>query len=119
MKSLLPSRNMAVRLAYCCSPIFSSWVTNMYRQTDMLPVLKEAYGDPMYDEPQPFYAGQQTRRFFVEIAEKTPAVFFSDDFRALRGIAGLEIYKAVKGVISPEAALQQMETKMNEYRKKK
>lgn len=94
-------------------------VNNMYRKMDIFPALKEAYNDPMYNEPQPFFAGQQTRRFFVDMAEQSPAVYYSNDFRALREIAGLEIYKAVKGAISPEAALQQMELKMNEYRKKK
>ncbi|PYI57340.1 ABC transporter substrate-binding protein [Paenibacillus flagellatus] len=94
-------------------------VNNMFRRAYLFPALKEAYDDPMYDEPQPFFAGQRTRRFFVRLAEEAKPVYFSDDFRDLREIAEFEAFKAIKNASSPEAAILQMEKRMTEHRRRK
>ncbi|MDF2724552.1 MAG: bacterial extracellular solute-binding protein, partial [Paenibacillus sp.] len=77
-------------------------VNSMFRRADLFPALEEAYADPMYDEPLAFFAGQRTRRFFVQQSREAKPAYFSDDFRDMRKIAELELFKAIKGVLSPE-----------------
>lgn len=38
------------------------------------PVLTSTYGDPAFDEPIDFLAGQRARQLFAEVAQKVPAV---------------------------------------------
>lgn len=94
-------------------------VNRIYRVADVFPSLKEAYADPMYDEPQPFFRNQATGKLFVELTEETKPVYFSSDFKIAREIATLEMYKAIKGYVTPEEALRQMEQKMQEKTKRK
>ncbi|WP_010272689.1 ABC transporter substrate-binding protein [Paenibacillus senegalensis] len=93
-------------------------VNRIHRVADVFPSLKEAYENPMYDEPQPFFAGQVTGRLFVELSKESEPVYFSNDFKVAREIAVLEMYKAMKGYITPEAALREMERKMQEKTKR-
>lgn len=93
-------------------------VNRMYRVADVFPSLKEAYENPMYDEPQPFFDGQVTGRLYVELSEEAEPVYFSSDFKAAREIAVLEMYKAIKGYVTPEEALREMELKMQEKTKR-
>ncbi|ALS29865.1 bacterial extracellular solute-binding protein [Paenibacillus sp. 32O-W] len=95
----------------------SRTVNRMYRYADIFPSLKEAYRDPMYDEPEPFFGNQKTRRLFVELANESRPVYFSHNFRAVRDIARIEMFKAIKGRITPEQALMQMQQKMAELTK--
>lgn len=43
----------------------------MFEAVDYYPAYLPAWDDPMYDEPDPFFAGQHTRRLWAEIAEGT------------------------------------------------
>ncbi len=43
----------------------------MFEAVDYFPAYMPAWDDPMYDEPDPYFAGQRTRRLWAEIAEGT------------------------------------------------
>jgi len=43
----------------------------MFEAVDYYPALIPAWDDPLYDEPDPFFAGQRTRQLWAEIAEGT------------------------------------------------
>ncbi|GIP37174.1 ABC transporter substrate-binding protein [Paenibacillus sp. J31TS4] len=91
----------------------------IYRTSDIFPSLLEAYEDPMYDEPQPFFAGQHTRRLFVNLVRQAPPVYFSNDFRTMRDIANLEIYKTLYDKQTPEEAAARMEQAIREKTNRK
>ncbi len=44
------------------------------RDLGAFPVLTSTYGDPAFDEPIDFLAGQQARQLFAEVAQRVPAV---------------------------------------------
>lgn len=44
------------------------------RDLGAFPVLTSTYGDPAFDEPIEFLAGQKARQLFAEVAQKVPAV---------------------------------------------
>ncbi|MEF3303776.1 ABC transporter substrate-binding protein [Paenibacillus sp. GYB003] len=83
-------------------------INRIYRTSDIFPSLQDAYDHPMYDEPQPFFGGQRTRRLFVELVKAAPPVYFSHDYRALSTIANLELYKTLNGKQTPEEATERM-----------
>lgn len=41
-----------------------------YKEYDLMPCLIPAFDDPFYDQPDPFFAGQKVRKFFVNDIEK-------------------------------------------------
>jgi multiple sugar transport system substrate-binding protein len=48
----------------------------MFETVDYFPAYKPAWNDPMYDEGDPFFGGQQTKRLWAQIAAKvTPPPF--------------------------------------------
>jgi len=87
-------------------------INSIYRRSGIFPSLLDAYDDPMYDEPQPFFAGQATRRLFVGLVRKEPPVYFSRDFRTAQEIVNLELFKALQGRETPEQAVRQMESRI-------
>jgi len=55
-----------------------------YRNFDLFPGLLAAFDHPFFDEPDPFYAGQQVRRLFAQEIEQIPALTRTSDWNEAR-----------------------------------
>ena len=51
-----------------------------YRNFDLFPCLMTTFDHPFFDEPDPFYAGQQVRRLFATDIEKIPTLTRTEDW---------------------------------------
>ena len=78
----------------------------IYVQTDLFPGLQTTYTDPAFQEPDPYFGGQQARAFFTEVAKDIPtAGVYSMDYQQMNSLLTPEIQKFALGQQSAKDAL--------------
>lgn len=84
----------------------------MFREVDYYPAYTPAWDDPMYDEGDPFFAGQQTRRLWAEIAEDTESTLVTpmdaetEDILMSRVDTGIDAGEDAQAII--DAAIEEI-----------
>jgi len=94
-----------------CSPE----IQNMqYKKYDLIPSLLSAFNDPMYDEPDPFYAGQKVRRLFTTDMEKIYILNRNKDWIEARDYVAQELSRWVSRDLrySEQEVLERIEKKL-------
>jgi len=71
-----------------------------------LPAYKPAWKLPRYNEPMPFYGGQNIAKVFMEVARKLPAAVHSPYDFDITDIVRPYVEEVLKGTMNPREAMQ-------------
>lgn len=63
---------LAVHLYYATKPF-----DKRFRQTNIIPPIRDAWGQPSLDEPRAYWSGQSIGRLYVNLADQTPPQYAS------------------------------------------
>ena len=87
-----------------------------YKAFDLIPCLISSFNDPFYDEPDPFFGGQQVRRMFTQDIEKIYPLNRNKDYSEAIGYVTLVFGTWVaRGIdCSPEEVLVRLEKKLQQ-----
>ena len=82
---------------------------DQYEYSDYFPTLLSTYDDPLFDEPDPYYADQATRGLFAEIAGNVPYAYLYDSqyYIVASGALATAIQNFAMGNMTAEEALQE------------
>jgi len=84
-----------------------------YKNFDLFPAWLPAYQDPFFDEPDPFFGGQNVRRLFAQDIEKIPPLYRTKDWpEAQAYLAQALTGWASRGMNKPEKVLADLEKKL-------
>ncbi|MBB6346701.1 ABC transporter substrate-binding protein [Nonomuraea muscovyensis] len=86
-------------------------VTKAFKEGGVFPALTEAYSDPAFAAPQPYFGGQPALKTFVDaLTEGADATYYSGDYaRALKIASDAQTKVLLKGA-DPAAALTEAAT---------
>ncbi|HUW62051.1 MAG TPA: sugar ABC transporter substrate-binding protein [Candidatus Bathyarchaeia archaeon] len=85
-----------------------------FRAFELYPALLTTHSDPFFDEPEPFYGGQKTRRQFSLDINKIPIMYRSSNLMEAERYINQTFSRWVNdGMKEPEGMLAQLEEKMN------
>jgi ABC-type glycerol-3-phosphate transport system substrate-binding protein len=86
----------------------------MYKDFDIFPAYKPAYSDPVFNQPNSFYAGQVTSQVFITAQEKLQTDFYyGSKSTDLDQIISNEVITALTGKKTPAQALKDADTTFN------
>ncbi len=92
----------------------------MYKATDIFPSLESTYKDPMFNEPDAFFAGQKSRQIFAEAIKTVPnATVYTADYPEINGLMTLELQKMATGKQSAADALKNAANAIRERTRRK
>ena len=78
----------------------------MYEASDIFPALEDAYDDPFFAEPDPYFDGQEVRSLFADLVQEVPtAGVYNPDYAAMNEITAVEIQRFATGRQSASEAL--------------
>ncbi|CAA9537525.1 MAG: ABC transporter, substrate-binding protein (cluster 1, maltose/g3p/polyamine/iron) [uncultured Thermomicrobiales bacterium] len=70
----------------------------MYRETDLFPSLETTYTDPMFQEPDPYFADQPVRALFAETVATVPqAGIYTVDYQEMNSLLTAEVQRFALG----------------------
>jgi ABC-type glycerol-3-phosphate transport system substrate-binding protein len=64
---------------------------NMMKQLDCFPSLEEAYNDPFFSQPDPFFADQPYLKLFADLARTIPQWYYTQDYNQANALCSVEI----------------------------
>ena len=80
----------------------------MFKSSDFFPSLEAAYADPVFQEPDPFFANQAVRPTYVEVVKQVPiAHVYGPHYPEMNGFVATAIQKVATGQMSPADALKE------------
>lgn len=80
----------------------------MFKASDFLPSLEEAYSDPIFSEPDPFFADQAVRPIYVDVVKKVPIAYvYGPHYPEMSGFVATAIQKVGTGQATVEEALKE------------
>jgi lactose/L-arabinose transport system substrate-binding protein len=80
----------------------------MFKASDFLPSLEEAYADPVFSEPDPFFADQAVRPVYVDVVKKVPIAYvYGPHYPEMNGFVATAIQKVGTGQATVEDALKE------------
>jgi lactose/L-arabinose transport system substrate-binding protein len=75
---------------------------------DIFPALEAAYTDPLYQEPDSFFGGQQTRQIYVNVVKQVPSAnVYGPNYQEINGYVQTAIQKFATGQLSAADALKE------------
>jgi ABC-type glycerol-3-phosphate transport system substrate-binding protein len=78
----------------------------IYKETDLFPSLESLYSDPFFQEPDPYFGGDQVRALFAEVVQNVPAAgVYSSDYQEMNALLTPEIQKFATGQQTAQEAL--------------
>jgi ABC-type glycerol-3-phosphate transport system substrate-binding protein len=78
----------------------------MYRKLDIFPSLETTYDHPFFDEPDPYFAGDEARALFAEVVTEIPeGGVYSADYQLMNELMATELQKFALGQQSAGEAL--------------
>jgi lactose/L-arabinose transport system substrate-binding protein len=81
----------------------------MFDISGFIPALETTYGDPLFQEPDPFFADQVTRAVYADVVEKIPdATIYGPHYSMMNGAVSLAIQLYATGQASAQDALTQV-----------
>ena len=80
----------------------------MFKASDFLPSLEAAYADPVFSEPDPFFADQPVRPTYVDVVKEVPIAYvYGPNYPEMNGFVATAIQKVATGESSVEDALKE------------
>jgi ABC-type glycerol-3-phosphate transport system substrate-binding protein len=80
----------------------------IFKASDFLPSLEEAYSDPVFSEPDPFFADQPVRPIYVDVVKVIPIAYvYGPNYPEMSGFVATAIQKVATGQSSVEDALKE------------
>jgi len=80
----------------------------IFKASDFLPSLEEAYTDPVFSEPDPFFADQPVRPIYVDVVKVIPIAYvYGPNYPEMSGFVATAIQKVATGQSSVEDALKE------------
>ena len=80
----------------------------LFAASDFLPSLETTYDAPIFDEPDPFFGGQEVRETYIEVAREIPqAYIYGPNYSLMNGYVATAIQKYATGNATAEEALQE------------
>jgi lactose/L-arabinose transport system substrate-binding protein len=80
----------------------------MFKSSDFFPSLEAAYADPVFQEPDPFFANQAVRPIYVDVVKQVPiAHVYGPHYPEMNGFVATAIQKVATGQMSPADALKE------------
>ena len=80
----------------------------MFKASDFLPSLEAAYEDPIFSEPDPFFADQPVRPVYVDVVKEVPIAYvYGPYYPEMNGFVATAIQKVGTGQASVEDALKE------------
>lgn len=78
----------------------------MYEHHDFFPSLEPTYADPFFEEPDPYFGGDQVRALFGRVVAEVPeAGVYSSDYQLMNGLLQSEIQRYARGEQTAQEAL--------------
>src|SRR5215204_1457319 len=73
----------------------------MFKSSDFFPSLEAAYADPVFNEPDPFFADQAVRQIYVDVVKEVPTAFvYGPHYPEMNGFVATAIQKVATGQMS-------------------
>ncbi len=80
----------------------------MFKASDFLPSLEEAYADPVFGEPDPFFADEPVRPIYVDVVKEVPIAYvYGSHYPEMNGFVATAIQKVATGQMSAADALKE------------
>ncbi len=80
----------------------------LFAASDFLPSLETTYDAPIFNEPDPFFGGQEVRELYIEVAQEIPqAYIYGPNYTLMNGYVATAIQKYATGNATAEEALQE------------
>ncbi len=80
----------------------------LFKASDFLPSLEEAYADPVFSEPDPFFANDPVRQTYVDVVKVVPIAYvYGPYYPEMNGFVATAIQKVATGQSSVEDALKE------------
>ena len=80
----------------------------LFEASDFLPSLETTYDAPLFNEPDPFFGGQEVRETYIEVAREIPqAYIYGPNYTLMNGYVATAIQKYATGNATAEEALQE------------
>ena len=78
----------------------------IFKASDFFPSLTTTYSDPIFNEPDPFFANQLTRQAYIAAAKIIPAGYvYGPNYKLMNGYVSTAIQKVATGAASAQDAL--------------
>lgn len=79
----------------------------IFEISGFIPSLETTYDDPIFEEPDPFFAGQKTRVIYADVMQKIPqAGIYGPYYNMMNGAVSVAIQRYATGDASAEDALR-------------
>jgi ABC-type glycerol-3-phosphate transport system substrate-binding protein len=80
----------------------------IFALADIFPAFEPAYADPIYEEADPFFGGQETRKTYVEVVKIIPTGYvYGPYYQEMNGFVATAIQKFALGQMSAADALKE------------
>ncbi len=80
----------------------------IFKASDFLPSLEEAYADPIFSEPDPFFAYQPVRPIYVDVVKEVPIAYvYGPHYPEMSGFVATAIQKVGTGQMPVADALKE------------
>lgn len=80
----------------------------MFKASDFFPSLEAAYADPVFSEPDKFFADEAVRQIYVDVVKQVPVAFvYGPNYSEMNGFVATAIQKVASGQMSAADALKE------------
>jgi ABC-type glycerol-3-phosphate transport system substrate-binding protein len=80
----------------------------IFKASDFFPSLTTTYTDPIFNEPDPFFANQITRQAYIAAANIIPVGYvYGPHYSLMNGYVSTAIQKVATGAVSAQDALKE------------
>jgi ABC-type glycerol-3-phosphate transport system substrate-binding protein len=108
---VIPEQSQNKEAAWALTEFLFGRVENqvaMFKSSDFFPSLEAAYADPIFNEPDPFFADQAVRPMYVDVVKTVPIAYvYGPHYPEMSGFVATAIQKVGTGQMSPEDALKE------------
>jgi len=108
---VIPEQSKNKEAAWALTEFLFGRVENqvaMFKSSDFFPSLEAAYADPVFTEPDPFFADQPVRPTYVEVVKEVPIAYvYGPHYPEMNGLVATAIQKVATGQASPADALKE------------
>ena len=108
---VIPEQSQNKEAAWALTEFLFGRVENqvaMFKSSDFFPSLEAAYTDPVFSEPDPFFADQPVRPVYVDVVKEVPIAYvYGPHYPEMNGFVATAIQKVATGQMSAADALKE------------
>lgn len=108
---VIPEQSQNKEAAWALTEFLFGRVENqvaMFKSSDFFPSLEAAYADPVFSEPDPFFANQAVRPTYVEVVKEVPIAYvYGPYYPEMNSFVATAIQKVATGEMSAADALKE------------